>query len=115
MKKTFTFLFLINIFIGIPWAVKAQERDTIITYSVPSDIPLSSIYKVTVNGIPLKVQKDGTRSYVHFSFAGTANIKITVSEGVNTFKLSPASHKIPAVKNGSDITFTIITPEKLIL
>lgn len=98
-----------------PANIAATPRDKLVTYDVPEYLTRSDVYQVVVNGRSIPVQKDGTRSYVHFSFAGTANITIKVSENVNSYTLSPKSYNITSTKNGISINFSLTTPRKLIL
>ena len=81
-------------------------------------VNLSNRYTVTVNGIPvpvIKVKGSIAPSYVQFSFAGSVDVVIHVSETVNSYTLTPKGYNINPTKSGSDISFTLDKPRHLIL
>ncbi len=62
---------------------------SVVTYPTPPAAETSSTYKVTVNGVPVFVQRTNTVSYVHFSFTGIVHIQVTVNEAVKSFRFEP--------------------------
>jgi polygalacturonase len=84
-------------------------------YPTPTIAQKSDIYTVTVNGKSVFVNKYNSIHYVHFAFAGTADIEVSYKEFVKTYTLSPKSAKIESHKNGKKITFSLKDPRKLIL
>ena len=76
---------------------------------------LSSTYSMTVNGQAVPVQRYNGNSYAWFAFSGSASVKITVDETVESYQLSPKSYHIDPAVNGRDLSFTLDRPRKLVL
>ncbi len=100
---------------AIGQAKAADQNSVVVTYPTPPSAQPSTTYSVTVNNQPIFVAKNKHLSYVHFAFAGQADIKVTVSEDVQTYTLSPQSYNIASSKNGREITFSLTVPRKLII
>ncbi len=103
-------LFIWSLFAGI-----ANAQSTIIPYPAFKDDPASTIFSVSVNGKPVYVHHLHRYNYVHFAFAGKAEITITVKEAVQSYKISPLSHNVAAKKGGRKISFSINEPRSYIL
>jgi hypothetical protein len=86
-----------------------------VIHPVAADEQVSTVYEVSVNGQRVPVVKDNTRSYAHFSFAGTADIKVTVNEPVSKYHISPKGFDIRSVVNGNQIAFQLKVPRYLFL
>jgi hypothetical protein len=84
-------------------------------YPTPDITQKSHSYQVTVNGQPLFVQQYNSINYVHFAFAGTADIEISYKQPIKSYTISPKSHNIISHSNHNKISFTLNTPQKLIL
>ncbi|MTJ55107.1 hypothetical protein FJR38_21755 [Anabaena sp. UHCC 0253] len=84
-------------------------------YSTPKIAKKSSSYQVTVNGQPIFVHKYNSISYVHFAFAGIADINISYKQPIKSYTLSPKSANISSRHNNNKISFSLQTPRKLIL
>lgn len=93
----------------------AAEADSVAIYPAPSYLTRSTTYTVTVNGQQAPVLADGARSYVHFGFAGTAEVVVTVSQTVQTYRLSPLSAGLTPGVQGTRMTIRLDAPRKLIL
>ena len=112
MSLILLFLFIFNALLANagPGYVKLDTNEP--------NINLSSKYTVTVNGISIPVIKlrgSVAPSYVHFSFAGQIDIKVTVNEPVAGYDLSPHSFNISSSQSGNDINFSLDRPRHLIL
>jgi len=87
------------------------DLPTVITYPDLPGAERSSLYSVTVDGIPLFVEKLTKYSpemqvhYAHCSLSSPATVEVTVNESFSSFNLSPTSRGLAATKNGSTITF----------
>jgi hypothetical protein len=101
-------------------AGEGSETPAVVTYPDLPGAERSSLYSVTVDGIPLFVEKLTKFSpemqvhYAHCSLSSTATVEVTVNEDFNSYKLSPTSRNISATKNGRTITFST-GPNYLIL
>ncbi|MBR8834774.1 MAG: hypothetical protein DSM106950_12230 [Stigonema ocellatum SAG 48.90 = DSM 106950] len=95
--------------------VFSQDNKVLELYPTPTTAQKSSTYAVTVNGKPVFVNKYNSINYVHFAFAGTADIEISYKEPIKIYTLSPKSANIPSYKNGTKIFFSLKVPRKLIL
>lgn len=94
--------------------VVSQDR-VLEVYPTPTIAQKSSTYAVSVNGKSVFVNKYNSINYVHFAFAGTADIEISYKEPIKTYTISPKSANIPSRKNGQKISFSLKVPRKLIL
>jgi Ricin-type beta-trefoil lectin domain-like/Glycosyl hydrolases family 28 len=88
-------------------------------YSKVPSAASSGTYSVTVNGQPVPVElygaSRGNVSFARFAFSGSANIVVTVNQAVKSFTLSPKSYNIPAVVSGQTISFTLASPQRVVL
>ncbi|MER3423099.1 MAG: hypothetical protein C4293_07580, partial [Nitrospiraceae bacterium] len=76
---------------------------------------LSTTYSMPVNGQSVPVQRYNGKSYAWFAFSGTANVKVTVSQNISSYTLSPKSYQIPSTISGRDLFFTLNQPRKMVL
>ena len=65
------------------------------------------MFSLTVNGQTVNVEKYQDYHYAHFSFDGTVNLKITASNNIDTFTISPKSYSISGTKSGKDLAFSL--------
>lgn len=77
--------------------------------------PLSTTFALTAGGRAVPVQRYGGISFAWFAFSGTADVKVTVNQGVSSYVLSPQRNRIPSSVVGRDITFRLSEPRKLVL
>ena len=96
------------------WAITSNDN-ILITYPTSKLSQRSSTYSVTVNGQPVVAEKYNSLSYVHFAFAGRANIEITAKQNIKKYTLSPKRYNLKSTKNGNKISFSIAVPRKMIL
>jgi hypothetical protein len=98
-----------------------QVTSLLVTYPVAPGVQKSWSYKVSVNGEPVFVERWQDISYVHFAFAGKAEVKVRVihslhaTQSVKMYRLSPVSYDIASKVNDRDISFTLDRPRKLVL
>ncbi len=92
-----------------------SNDNMLITYPTSELSQPSSTYSVTVNGQPIVAEKYNSVSYVHFAFAGIANIEITAKENIQKYTLSPKRYNLKSTNNGNKISFSIAVPRKMIL
>jgi polygalacturonase len=117
----FKFIFLVLTFLVVMLTLIANaslvvSQDRVLeVYPTPTNAQKSNTYAVTVNGQSVFVDKYNSINYVHFAFAGKADIEISYKEAIKTYTLSPKSSNIPSRKNGKKISFSLNVPRKLIL
>jgi hypothetical protein len=93
----------------------------LVTYRVSPKAQASWSYEVSVNGQPVFVERWQDISYVHFAFAGKADVVVHVrhslhaTQPVKTYRLSPVSYGIASDVADRDIRFTLDRPRKLVL
>jgi len=92
-----------------------RAESIIVTYPMLKSAQPSNTYSVTVNGQPVFVEKYNSLSYIHFAFAGKANIEIAVKENVKDYTLSPKRYKLSSSTNTNKIYFSLTVPRKIIL
>ncbi|MEI2580246.1 glycosyl hydrolase family 28 protein [Scytonema sp. PRP1] len=115
------FVFLVLMFLTLTLALVANaslvvSQDRVLElYPTPMIAQKSNTYAVSVNGKSVFVNKYNSINYVHFAFAGTADIEISYKEPIKDYTLSPKSAKIPSRTNGKKISFSLKVPRKLIL
>lgn len=115
VAKSFLMLFLL--LIGLP-SLAQNNKGWVVLDLAEIGANISSRYTVTVNGVlvpVIKIQGGQVPSYVHFSFAGKAEVNVTVNESVNSYILTPKSYGIVSAKSGNEITFALDKPRKMIL
>ena len=119
-SPTPVFLILLSVLLSLFCAKSLTAADPGWVALDPAEpgVNLSSRYTVTVNGTPvpvIKIQGSSVPSYVHFSFAGEVQVKITVNEPVSSYTLTPKSYGIVSASSGQVITFSLNKPRHLIL
>ena len=119
LKRIRRFLVLICLAVLVILAVNTcsttSNDNMLITYPTSELSQPSSTYSVTVNGEPIVAEKYNSVSYVHFAFAGIANIEITAKENIKKYTLSPKRYNLKSTNNGNKISFSIAVPRKMIL
>ena len=95
-------------------AFAADERSTVVTYPLLPTCSVSDAYQLTVGGqsVPVLAYKD--IHYAHFSFDGTAEVKITIPEPIEGWSLSPKRYRIPTEVSGKEVALTLSDPRKLV-
>ncbi len=115
-KKYQNLFYTAILFAGILFFWTSEVNAGIVAaYPKFPDTPLSSTYTMTVDGQNVPVSTYQGHSFVWFAFSGTANVKVTVNATVSSHQLSPRSYNIPTSVSGSDISFTLNQPRKLVL
>ncbi|GAB2698413.1 hypothetical protein GCM10027037_23340 [Mucilaginibacter koreensis] len=99
-------------------ATPKVQKNTLVTYPLPSGLQASTVYIVKINNTPVEVEQVGSggRENLHaanFSCAGAQVITITAPEKISTYAIRPASRKIAARIKGNTLTFTLPGPQKL--
>jgi hypothetical protein len=94
------------------WSTTSNDN-ILITYPTSKLSQRSSTYSVIVNGQPVVPEKYNSLSYVHFAFAGIANIEITAKENIKKYTLSPKRYNLQSTNNGNKIAFSIAVPRKM--
>lgn len=83
----------------------------VIAYSVPTSIPTTSDYKVTVDGQKLFVYTSKISKYANFSFDtnNSVRVRIETSKAISSVNIRPLSHNIIPVfaKGGKSLDFVI--------
>lgn len=92
-----------------------SQSNQFVAYPGPPGEARSQSYSLTVNGQPVFVTKFKDISYAHFAFSGTAEVVVRAGASIVNFSISPKSRGIQAVKSGSDLSFALRQPEKLIV
>jgi hypothetical protein len=87
----------------------------VVAYPRVEGRPASTTYSMTVNGQSIPVQQYNGISFAWFAFSGTANVKVSVNQVVSSYRLSPIRNGVLSAVNGTDITFTLSQPRKLVL
>ncbi len=99
-------------------AIHAVDKETspVVAYPLKDGYTASSVATVTVNGKDVPV-RDFTNiyDYAQFCFDGTAEIKVTVNETINTFSVSPLAKNIQATADGKTLSFTISQSQYMIV
>jgi polygalacturonase len=93
----------------------ANPESIVINYPTLKSAQPSNTYSVTVNGLPVFVEKYNSLSYVHFAFAGKVEINIIVKEPIKNYTLSPKRYNILSSHQGKTIKFSLAIPRKLII
>ncbi|WP_208346442.1 glycosyl hydrolase family 28 protein, partial [Aetokthonos hydrillicola] len=118
-KTKFVLFLLIFLVLTLTLVVKASfvvSQDRVLeVFPTPKTAQKSSTYAVTVNGKPVFVHKYNSINYVHFAFAGIAELEVSYKDRIKSYTLSPKSINIPSRKNGKIISFSLNVPRKLIL
>ncbi|MEG4106151.1 glycosyl hydrolase family 28 protein [Microcoleus sp. S13_C5] len=96
------------------WSITSNDN-ILITYPISKLSQPSSTYSVTVNGQPIVAEKYNSLSYVHFTFAGIANIEITAKENIKKYTLSPKRYNLKSTNTDNKISFSLAVPRKMIL
>jgi len=93
----------------------AGGRSRIVTYPTVPTARVSTDYSLTVGTTPVTVARFKDIHYAHFSFAGQADIRVSVNGPVSQWSLSPKRYEIPGRTQGEDLLFSISDPKKLVV
>ncbi|WP_339315939.1 glycosyl hydrolase family 28 protein [Paenibacillus sp. FSL R10-2734] len=93
-------IFSVNISMAQP-----ASAATVVTY--PSYFGTSQTYTLKVDSTTIRVARQFDYSFAQFSYSGTATFKVTASENINTYDISPHSYGIEATVSGKDLSFTL--------
>jgi hypothetical protein len=88
----------------ISWAPPASAA-AVTTY--PSHFGTSSAYTLKVDSTTVRVARQFDYSFAQFAYSGTATFKVTASENINAYDISPHSYGIQATVSGKDLTFSL--------
>src|SRR5690606_14351163 len=61
------------------------------TYPDPPNAVTSTVFTVTIDGTPVTVMKYMDYHYAHFAFDGRVSVKVTTSQPVTSYRISPSS------------------------
>ncbi|MEC0226559.1 RICIN domain-containing protein [Paenibacillus alba] len=78
---------------------------TVVTY--PSYFGTSSAYSLKVDSTTIRVARQFDYSFAQLSYSGTGTFKVTASENITSYNISPHSYGIEATVSGKDLTFTL--------
>ncbi|OCT15164.1 hypothetical protein A8709_13745 [Paenibacillus pectinilyticus] len=78
---------------------------TVVTY--PSHFGTSSAYTLKVDSTTIRVARQFDYSFAQLSYSGTGTFKVTASENITSYNISPHSYGIEATVSGKDLTFTL--------
>ena len=87
----------------------AAEEGVVVTYPNLYYNITSPVFRIEANGESVPTSHFINYHYAHFSFEGRVTVKITASEAVDTFNISPHSLKIAGRKDGNTLSFDIKT------
>lgn len=92
------------------------------TYPDPPNAVTSTVFTVTVDGTPVTVMKYMDYHYAHFAFDGRVSVKVTTSQPVTSYRISPSSLGLQGEVSGTNLTFSMdqvagadATPRYLVL
>jgi hypothetical protein len=115
---------------SLSFAFVINSSATVITWPAPPGLVTSPDFNLTVNNIPVWVERIGSKlqtfSYklysgremedlnvANFSCSGSLVIKITASADIDTFVIRPKNRGIKGKVKGRELTFTLSGPQKL--
>ncbi len=106
-KKLRLFLILSSFFVYL-----LPTYAEVVTYPLPSCYTSSGYWGVKVNNITIPVARYAPLGpvqyyFAHVSASGDNVYEIEAFETVNNYTISPTSYGIPAVKNGTKLTFSV--------
>ncbi|MCK9479504.1 MAG: malectin domain-containing carbohydrate-binding protein [Firmicutes bacterium] len=104
---------------GEPVMVSTGKGE-VVTYPTPPCYLESRSFAVVAEGrrIPVIEYEDAGRTeyhYAHFSFSGTAQIRVTASQEISTYKIRPLSYGIEGEVDERNLTFTISQSRYLLI
>jgi len=85
-------------------------NNKIIVFSQNNIESACEYYTVEMNGISIHPERFREISYVHFELTKAIKVKVTCTEKVNDYAISPVSKKIEGKKNGNELSFKISEP-----
>jgi hypothetical protein len=101
-------------------AVAGEPGDAARGKAMPYPLPHGEVVSrdygpLTVEGERVSVVKFKDVAYAHFGFEGTVRVTVAAREPIHRFNLSPHSYQIQTRAAGSQLSFTLDRPRKLIL
>lgn len=129
-RKTSPGVLKLGIVFIIALAFHAEVPATVITYPSPPGLVTSPDFKVTVNDVPVWVERIGSKqqsfnyelysgrdmedlNVAGFSCSGPITIRITASKDIESFVIRPKSRGIVPKVIGRDMIFSVDGPQKL--
>ncbi|WHY21386.1 RICIN domain-containing protein [Paenibacillus sp. G2S3] len=91
---------------SIPLATSASPA-SVVSYPTPSYFATSSAYSLLVDSTTVKVVKHFDYSFAQLSYSGTATFKVTASQAITSYDISPHSYGIEATVSGKELTFSL--------
>lgn len=83
---------------------------------------VSSVFSLRIDEAPIQVRDYMDYHYAHFAFDGIIELKITASEAIQTYKISPLSLNLQGQVSGNTLTFSMVqspdtdsTPRHLVI
>jgi polygalacturonase len=93
---------------------------TVVPYPLPACYSASSSFAVTVEGENIPViryddHKNTEYHYAHFSFSGTAQIRVTAKKNITSYKIRPESYGLKGTVSGRNLTFALSRSRYLLI
>lgn len=118
-------LMMLSAFSGISLNASADDQTDVaqgdvIVYPLADCYRAATYATMTVNGVSVPIMDTTTSfgetslyDFANFAVSGTAEVKITVTEPITTYRISPTIKEIPATVEGNTLTFTFTGSEHL--
>ena len=109
-RKTFilTLFFALVLSNMIFTPITTYAATTIQSYPMPSIYNESSVFSLKADNTSIPVISYVPEyDYAEFSFSGTVNIEVQVSEAITSYSISPQAKNIAARVSGNKLTFTL--------
>lgn len=87
----------------------------VVGYRLAPTATVSGVYSLQAGITSIAVQRFKDIHYAHFSFVGRTELRISVSEAISKWSLSPRHLEIPAKTEGRDLLLAISEPSKLVV
>jgi hypothetical protein len=102
-------LFILTILIAATFAL-ISCNNKIIVFSQNNIESACEYYTVEMNGTSIHPERFREISYIHFELTKAIKVKVTCTEKINDYVISPVSKKIEGKKNGNELSFKISEP-----
>jgi hypothetical protein len=96
-------------------AAEVARRPTTVAYPLPPTATVSGDYRLTVNSIPVAVERFKDVHCARFAFDGQADVVVAANGAISQWSSSPKRHSISATVKGTDLAFSISQPRQLVL